>query len=212
MSRVLAIAMILGLSACAPQPAPPPSIGTPGDAGAHNPEQPAADAPAQPSDAAPPPGPDASDGQVGADGAFPSLSDQIVGDTPSITISGSVAGIEKGQVDFLVPVEQPSGKPHGKLVHVAPIDNGSFSAQVPANYGGPIYLFAIGLGADGSPTADSPTGALAEPLQVGEEDITVSITIGENTDLEGRIFFVPDPTATPVDASNPADAEAPPAE
>ena len=170
-----------------PDGAPSGEPGPPGDGQAEG-------EPGPPGDGAPSEGGDAS-GEPSAEGGTPGAmpADGAEGSAPggapppgelpsfelgdtTITISGTVAGADKGQVDFLV-IEEEDGVKRPRVLHVAQLEAGAFEVTAPATWEDPIYVSTLVDETGDGPDPTDPEGGLEAPITLAGTDLTLELTL-----------------------------------
>ncbi len=132
-----------------------------------------------------------------APGDLPSFTDLIVGETITVTIT--VSGASKGQVDFAQMIDE-----RPKVLHVQPFNGSStVTVEAPANYVGEIAVSALSYG-------DNPMVSLAETIELAGEPIQLSLTIDQELpEPPPGEAPPPAPTSEGIDAAGTPDADLP---
>ena len=138
--------------------------------------------------------------------------DQIIEDDNAITLSGTVAGSEKYQLEFLV-VDESTGRAAPRVIHMGIIEGGTFSLQVPKDYADPVWLVITSdLTGDG-PTEDDLIGGSPEAIAFGTTDLNLSYTLTVDPDfLEGLPWYSKAEEGVPPEQPGGASAPGAPAE
>ena len=163
-------------------PGPPPGDGAPVDGQAA--PVGATAAPGDPSAAPPPPlGAEAPDpSKPPPEGAPTELQApmkpagfaSLIGSGPSVTISGTVKGLKKGQVDFTA-AKGSGGAASPEVLDTVEITDGTFSVKVPATYDRPIYVSVR----ESSGPSVGLSGGTATPIKLSGKDVAVEITVSK---------------------------------
>ncbi|MCB9761256.1 MAG: hypothetical protein H6739_15550 [Alphaproteobacteria bacterium] len=161
-------------------PGGPPKVphgqGTPdgeGAAVAAAPAEGAPDGPPQPPRVLSPPMPPDAE-PIRPDGhEIPPAPPELRGGGPSILIRGEVIGMDEGQVRF---TEKTSDG--WAIVEVNRVQGGHFAIPAPANVPNPVYVSVASDLTDDGPSDDDLSGALAEPIRIGNQDLDLRIQVG----------------------------------
>jgi len=164
------VSLVLSLAGCpTPPPAgdgapvgPPPTPGTTpeGSQDGVAPPPPAGDVAPQPTDLA----------------AGPSTFSQVITEgTPTVTLHVVVQGIERGQIDFSI-VEGDGKDGQARAIHVQQFEKSTFDIVAPANFEGKLIASAVAVGEDGLPADKGAVAVVKEPLVIGGQDQTVTLT------------------------------------
>jgi hypothetical protein len=104
----------------------------------------------------------------------------IIGDGPTVTISGTVKGAKVAQVDFTIAKEM-DGHKMPELLQVVKVTDGTFSVKAPANYDQPIYISAVSDTNGDGLNPDDPSGCAAEPVKLAGKDVKLEISISADS-------------------------------
>ena len=123
--------------------------------------------------------------------------DQLIEGDAFITLSGTVSGADKYQLEFLV-VDDSSGRAAPRVIHMGIVEESTFSLRVPQDYADPIWLvITADLTGDG-PSEDDMLGGTAEALTLGSDDISLTFDLtNEPGFLETLPWYSMDEAGTP---------------
>lgn len=124
-----------------------------------------------------------------------------------VRLHGTVSGSQLAQVRF--QVLEPDGS--ATVMVFVPAIDGAFEALAPAGFDQPVYVSAAELPKAGFTGPTPISGALAEPLTVGSDDIEIAFAMGDTADWAARMVPRVDEVVDPRYAAFPEpDAGAPP--
>ncbi|GDX78301.1 hypothetical protein LBMAG42_01120 [Deltaproteobacteria bacterium] len=109
----------------------------------------------------------------------------MITDGKSITISGTLKGAKKAQIDF-VTVSDQGGVMSPLVVEIAQTTDGTFSVKAPASMSKPMYVI---VNVDKAGDGPSPGDAIAftEVSKIEGKDITLSIDATGTTGIESKL-------------------------
>lgn len=136
----------------------------------------------------------------------------LVTDGKTVTISGTVKGATKAQIDFTTITER-DGQKFPSVIEVVQTTDGTFKVSAPASYAGEIWVTATVDAAGDGPTPDDKGGIAASAVQLNGKDVTVDVTISDDADWFKKLPWYVEPSAgmTPgaPPSAAPADGAAP---
>lgn len=127
----------------------------------------------------------------------------LITDGKSITLSGTLKGAKKAQIDFVM-VNDQGGVMSPSVVEIAQTTDGTFSVKAPASLSKPLYVI---VNVDKAGDGPSPGDAIAftEVSKIEGKDITLSIDATGTTGIESKLPWAGQaPPAPLMDAAGAA--------
>lgn len=89
-----------------------------------------------------------------------------------VMLRGTVYTLDRGQVRLSAKTTEG-----WKILDFSPVVGGVFEVAVPKGFKTPLYVSVNSDALGDGPTDDDPLGALVQPVQVGDQDLSLEITI-----------------------------------
>jgi len=128
---------------------------------------------------------------------IPSFSALIDSGVETVTLSGKVPGVNKGQVDVQI-AHKINDWTVPRIVHQGKVTNGAFSFDVPKKFTQPIYLVVLN---DKNGNGPDPTDQMIyypETVNLGVEDVSLEFSDGGEPEWVKTVFSqLPDPENAP---------------
>ena len=206
-SRLISSLALLSLAACpappdaggpqgGPQGGPPggPGQGGPGQGPGPGPEGGAPGAPggeAQNTDKAP-------GGEAVTDTAgIPTFTALIDSGVQTITVKGSVPGVNKGQVDVQI-AHKINDWTVPRIVHQGKVVNGSFSFKAPKEFTQPVYLVVVNDQNGNGPDPSDKMVYYPDTVTLGVSDVSLEFSASAEPAWVKEVFSqLPDPEKAP---------------